>query len=182
MICLIGESGSGKSTIEKELCRTLKWSKVVSYTTRPPRPNEVDGEDYHFVDYETFYNMEQQGLFAESVRFRDWFYGSTTQELKTNDVFVIEPVGLKKLLSKQEELGLSFTTFYICVDEATRMIRMLQRGDDVDETYRRLNNDRLTFKDLEYSRLIDYTIDGTQSIKSIVSQIEAALSYDTTRA
>lgn len=49
MIALLGESASGKSTIEKELINKYGLKKIVSYTTRQPRVGEEDGVDYHFV-------------------------------------------------------------------------------------------------------------------------------------
>ena len=49
MIVLIGESASGKSSIERCLVEDYGYNKIVSYTTRPPRAGEVDGIDYHFA-------------------------------------------------------------------------------------------------------------------------------------
>ena len=145
MICLIGESGSGKSSIEKYLCDKHGLKKVVSYTTRPPRQGEVDGVDYHFITEEEFFAMKDNNEFAETTKFRDWYYGATIKELQNKDVFVIEPIGLKTLLDRKEELNLNLTPIYIYVAERVRMIRMLERGDDVDEVIRRVHNDRETF-------------------------------------
>ena len=49
IICLIGKSGSGKSTIEQKLCSDLEINHVISHTTRPPRKKELYGLEYHFV-------------------------------------------------------------------------------------------------------------------------------------
>ena len=48
----------------------------VSCTTRPPRPGEVDGKDYHFVTVETFHQMVEAGQFLEHARVFDNFYGT----------------------------------------------------------------------------------------------------------
>ena len=53
MIVLVGESASGKSSIERELV-ALGFNKIVTYTTRPMRKEDVDGETYHFITEEQF--------------------------------------------------------------------------------------------------------------------------------
>ena len=48
MIILVGESASGKSTIEKILTEKYGYKKTISYTTRQPRDGEINGVNYHF--------------------------------------------------------------------------------------------------------------------------------------
>ena len=55
LICVSAPSGSGKTTLCKAVRKArpeLIWS--VSYTTRDPRPNEVNGEDYYFISKDKF--------------------------------------------------------------------------------------------------------------------------------
>ena len=54
MIVIVGESASGKSTVEKILNEKYGMRKVVSYTTRPPRDTEVNGVDYNFISMNDF--------------------------------------------------------------------------------------------------------------------------------
>ena len=49
ILILCGPTASGKSTTQKVLCEKYGFNKVVTYTTREPRENEVFGEDYYFV-------------------------------------------------------------------------------------------------------------------------------------
>ena len=59
-------SGAGKTTIVKELLDKISTLRVsVSHTTRPPRPLEKNGKDYHFVSIEEFEGMIEDGLFLE---------------------------------------------------------------------------------------------------------------------
>jgi guanylate kinase len=59
-------SGAGKSTISRKLLAADSGLEMsVSATTRPPRPGEVDGKDYHFVDLEHFRAMVDAGEFLE---------------------------------------------------------------------------------------------------------------------
>ena len=71
-----GPSGSGKSTI----CRQLKdddsiWLSV-SATTRPPRPGEIDGEDYRFVSAEEFRRLIERSELLEFAQYGEHYYGT----------------------------------------------------------------------------------------------------------
>jgi guanylate kinase len=78
-----GPSGCGKNSIIKRLVeRYPKFYRTVSSTTRPPRPGEVDGEDYYFIDRETFLDQIRARLFAESNEYSGEWYGTHMQEVK----------------------------------------------------------------------------------------------------
>lgn len=71
-------SGAGKSSLVKAwLERDTAIGLSVSYTTRPPRPGEVDGVNYHFVDRETFMAMLGRGEFLESAEIYGNYYGTS---------------------------------------------------------------------------------------------------------
>ncbi len=70
-------SGAGKTSLVKALMeREPRIRFSVSYTTRPPRPNEIPGLDYHFVTMERFTEMAAQGEFLEHARVFDNCYGT----------------------------------------------------------------------------------------------------------
>lgn len=73
-----GPSGAGKGSVMRALLeRDPKLSKVVTYTTRPPRDGEVDGFDYRFVSHAEFHQMIEDGRVYEHERvYRDYYYGS----------------------------------------------------------------------------------------------------------
>ena len=77
LICISAPSGSGKTTLCK-LVRKIKpeliWS--VSYTTRNPRKNEVDGEDYNFISIKNFESLVGKGEFAEWEKVHGNYYGT----------------------------------------------------------------------------------------------------------
>ena len=71
-------SGAGKTSLVRALLESAGDDLVlsVSHTTRPPRPSEVDGRDYHFVAAETFRRMIAEGAFLEHARVFDNYYGT----------------------------------------------------------------------------------------------------------
>ena len=71
-------SGSGKTTLLKKILELFPSIQAnISYTTRPPRGNEVDGEDYHFVSEQTFQEMIKKGDFLEYEEVFGNFYGTS---------------------------------------------------------------------------------------------------------
>lgn len=66
LIVISGPSGAGKDTVVKQMQqRGLEFHFVTTATTRPPRPNEVDGKDYWFISHEEFSRMIEQDELME---------------------------------------------------------------------------------------------------------------------
>ena len=73
-------SGAGKSSLLRALLEADTGGRLelsVSHTTRAPRPGEIDGSDYHFVDVDIFEAMVTQGDFLEHARVFDHYYGTS---------------------------------------------------------------------------------------------------------
>jgi guanylate kinase len=76
-------SGAGKtSLVAALLASTPDIALSISYTTRPPRPGEVNGKDYHFVSRETFVDMTGRGDFLESAEIYGNLYGTSQSWIK----------------------------------------------------------------------------------------------------
>ena len=160
LIILVGESASGKSTIEKILSEQYGYKKTISYTTREPRKGkEVDGEDYNFITPDDFEKKINKDFFVEIGAYNGWLYGTREEQYSKNTVCVLTPHGLrqiKKNLTNQEELDIH--TFYIKVPRRDRLIKILQRGDDVDEAIRRNQSDVGQFDGIEDE--VDYVLEN----------------------
>ena len=77
LFVLSSPSGAGKTTISKKmLLADPDIALSISATTRPPRPGEVDGKDYHFVDTDTFKQMAADGEFLEWAHVFGHRYGT----------------------------------------------------------------------------------------------------------
>lgn len=76
-------SGTGKTSLVIALLEKIPHIKLsVSYTTRPARPGEADGVDYHFVDNKTFQKMIQNGDFLEYAEVFGHHYGTSKQSVE----------------------------------------------------------------------------------------------------
>jgi len=77
LFVLSSPSGAGKSTIARKLLASDAGLEMsVSATTRPMRPGEIDGKDYHFVDLERFRSMVANGEFLEWAHVFGHRYGT----------------------------------------------------------------------------------------------------------
>jgi guanylate kinase len=78
LFVITAPSGAGKSSlIAKLLADESGLTLSVSYTTRPPRPGEQDGREYHFVDRPAFVTMLERGEFLESAEVHGHHYGTS---------------------------------------------------------------------------------------------------------
>ena len=78
LFIITAASGAGKTSLVRELLEADQQIKLsVSYTTRQPRPGEVNGEHYHFVDDGTFVKMLSEGDFLESAHVHGARYGTS---------------------------------------------------------------------------------------------------------
>ena len=73
-------SGTGKTTLVKALVESLpKMTVSVSHTTRPKRPNEMQGMNYYFIDKAEFEHMTAEHAFLEYATIFDHYYGTSKQ-------------------------------------------------------------------------------------------------------
>lgn len=144
IICLIGKCATGKSTLEKELLKTGLFNPVVSMTTRPRRPGEIDGQSYNFVDDFTYDGLVGRGLvccqteyIVDGKRFRYGFDKNVLSEGKPN-LIVLNPIGLKEL-AENPEFKDNLAIFMVEASLGVRIGRYLSREDLTDgRAYKRL--------------------------------------------
>lgn len=170
MIILVGESASGKSSIEKNLVDNYGFKKIVSYTTRKPRLAETNGVDYHFISTELFLELKNQGFFAETATYNGWHYGTAKEDCTNDKVAVLTPHGLRQM-SKIK--GIDIISFYINVPRRDRLIKILQRGDNIEEAYRRSLSDVGQFDGIKDE--VDYVINNVGYEKSIEQMTKEVL-------
>ena len=162
LLLLVGPSGSGKSTVEELLVDKFgsRASKVVSHTTRAPRPEhkEVDGVHYHYVSEQFFHDNEDR--FVQSVYWYGTFYGSVIEVVEAADinVIVVEPTGVTQFEDYYKDSD-EVTTIpvYLNCSEETQRVRMLKRGDTPEEVEKRMTHDdiRERAKEVDFNLVID---------------------------
>lgn len=154
LVALFGKSGAGKDTIQNWMVSNLQDThKLISYTTRPPRDNEVDNQDYHFISVEEFNYMKEKNLFLETTEFRGWYYGTSIESLNENkiNIGVFNPSGVKNILDNFQNQILVFP-IEIQAPNKSRLIRSLARENNPDclEICRRFLADEEDFSNINF--------------------------------
>ena len=142
LLVLSSPSGAGKTTLGKRLlANDTNIRMSVSVTTRPPRPGEVDGRDYYFIDQAKFMTMRDAGQLLEWAPVFDNFYGTPRAAVEATlsaggDVFFdIEWQGARQLAKAMPD---DLVRVFILPPSAAALEHRLRtRGQDSDEVVRR---------------------------------------------
>lgn len=156
MLILIGPSASGKTEAVKILIKKYNMNKLVTYTSRNPRINEIDGVDYHFLTKDEFLKRIDEGFFIEYVQYNGNFYGTSYQDLSSDKVVILEPSGVLTYLKKAKDL---VKVCYLRTPISARLERMQFRGDDMEVIKQRIESDDLIFNE-EIEKHADWVIDS----------------------
>lgn len=172
IIVLVGKTASGKTTVANELCKNHGYKRIITYTTRPMRENEVQDVDYHFISDEQFNKMVENNEFTEYKRYNTahgvWSYGSVvTSEQELSDdcyVIILTPQGLRDLSKKISR----YIAFYLNVGLKSQLERLKKRGDEEQQIIKRLKNDAKDFENVldivDYGFFTDSTFSSPQEI------------------
>lgn len=165
LLILSSPSGAGKTTLTNMLraaFSSLRFS--VSHTTRRPRPNEVDGREYHFVDRPRFEAMVRDGAFAEHAEVHGNLYGTSLAEIRaasspgeghasTGVIFDVDYQGARQIKAHfPEAVGV-----FILPPSLSELERRLRGRGTEDEatTKRRLEAAK---REIEHYGFFDYVI------------------------
>lgn len=142
LLIISGPSGVGKTTITRAVERMIPGAVFsVSATTRPKRPNDVEGVDYHFVDDETFDRMIAQGEFLEHVNLFGKKYGTprkwVDEQLARGRLVILE-IDVVGAIKVKQQLPEAFGLFISPPSEETLLQRLRDRKrEGEDEIQRR---------------------------------------------
>lgn len=156
LIVISSPSGAGKTTLARKLAEQHNLHFSVSYTTRPPRPGETDGQDYHFVSNEEFSRKIEAQEFAEWATVHKNRYGTTVAtvdqaiEQGKDTLFDIDYQGARQIKQKWPNDSVLCFILPPSVEELERRLR--RRATDSEETISR----RLAVAHKELFHYTDY--------------------------
>lgn len=181
--CLIGKSGTGKDTVMENILadKELKIEKMVPYTTRPKRENEVDGVNYHYVDEVRMNEMEKDGLIVEKRSYNTvhgvWSYFTADKDIdRVKDYIIITTQeAIKKFV---DHFGKdSIYVIYLYLDDKERLIRCINReamqvSPNYKEVCRRFLGDEEDFSEEKLKKMdncifVDTMVNTQMSVEKI---------------
>jgi guanylate kinase len=144
-LILVGKAAAGKDFLKNRLAKK-GFVSGVSHTTRPPRENEVNHKDYHFVDKQEFEDMISCGDIVEYMEFNGWYYGQTKKDFDLADVMIMSKDGLDVLPKEYRDQCM---VIYLDPPRISRVERLEYRNDLNDSIVRRMNTDDDQFKNFK---------------------------------
>ena len=177
LIVISGASGTGKGTVCKKILNDLpEVAYSISATTRAPRPGEVDGKEYYFLDVDEFKNWIADGKFLEYAKVYGNFYGTPLNKIEERlnrgeDILLeIDVQGALNVKKKCPE-GIYIFLLPPSLEELKRRIE--GRGTETPESLsRRLKNAVAEIKigtEYDYVVVNDTIDNAVAQIKSIIA-------------
>lgn len=155
-IVLSGPSGVGKSTVVERLLEVDPEVRLaVSVTTRAPRPGEVEGRDYEFVDRTTFLARRDSGDFIEWAEVHGELYGTPRAELerrRAEGIDLVLDVDYQGGLAIKRAFPEAITIFILPPNLTGLEERLRRRGKDSEEVIAR----RLEVASHEMAQVVHY--------------------------
>ena len=159
MIILSSPSGAGKTTLVKLISKNKSLIVSVSHTTRKPRPNEINGVDYYFVNKSTFEDLINKNEFLEYANVFNNFYGTSkkkiTQKLDEgkNILFDIDWQGAEQI--KLRNLKYKIISIFILPPSKDVLRKRLSNRDMkdkliVEERMKQFDKDILHWKNYDF--------------------------------
>ena len=134
VIVLSSPSGAGKTTLVKKISKKNNFQISISYTTRIPRDNEVNGSDYYFIKKSEFKELIAQEELLEYAEVFNNFYGSSKTKVqnfiknKKNVLFDIDWQGTQQIRKKIDKKNL--ITFFILPPSKKTLINRLSEREN----------------------------------------------------
>ena len=179
MLVLSSPSGAGKTTISRAILQSDPGITMsVSVTTRPPRPGEIDGKDYFFVDKAHFDEMVKKGELLEHARVFDNYYGTPRARVEKalaegRDVlFDVDWQGTQQL---GDNARADLVTVFVLPPSLAELERRLRgRAQDPEDVVKK----RMSKAAVEMSHYFEYTYivindDVDKSIEAVRSILAA---------
>jgi len=159
MIILSSPSGAGKTTLSKLLSKQNNYYISVSHTTRKPRINEIDSQDYHFVSEDEFKSLIKNNEFLEYAKVFNNYYGTAKSSVINNLakgeklIFDIDWQGTEQI--KEKKLQYKLITFFILPPSKKVLFERLSNRDMkdkliVEERMKQFSKDVLHWKNYDY--------------------------------
>ena len=169
-------SGGGKSSLVKALLESTPNLQVsISYTTRPMRPREQQGVDYHFVDHTQFEALRDSGAFLEHAEVFGHCYGTSrawvTERLQqgTDVILEIDWQGKRQIAQSFPE---AVSIFILPPSRAVLEQRLRGRGQDDDEVIARrmqaATNEISHWNEFDYLVLNDDFQTAAADLKAVI--------------
>ena len=182
LFIIAAPSGCGKTSLVEALIKKTKNLCVsVSHTTRPPRPDEVNGINYYFVSINEFEEMIKNNAFVEHATVFDNHYGSSTKLIREKldeGVDVILEIDWQGARQVKENMPNAISIFILPPSNEALLGRLKQRAQDDEETINKRMSDAQNqmqhFNEFDYLVINDDFNSALNDLSLIICSLDKA--------
>lgn len=175
-VVLAGPSGSGKTTVGRALVRRGADARFsVSATTRPPRPEEKDGEDYRFVEREEFEALIEQDELLEWAEVHGELYGtprSALERARDDGVHLLLDIDIQGARSVRRLVPEAVLIFLLPPDGERIIRRLRERGSESEAQLRirmeEAETELAAVREFDYAVINDELDEAVHAVESIL--------------
>lgn len=201
LFIIAGSSGAGKTTLTRELITKLRdkynceLSRVVTYTTKSPRPGELSAQDYHYIGEMEFRAKIDQNFFLEWSCAYGAYYGSPRDilaKLKSGCslILIVDQAGVQEIYKfiaelsvakNQETLKNSLIYIWIQTSLVTLEQRLRTRSteSEVDLQHRlSLARQEILLKHEKLSAIFNYSVFNNNCVKLAIADLERIFEHE----
>lgn len=175
--CVLGRTGSGKSTVTKEAAKQLNMNILRSYSTRQYlRQGETKEKSDHILISQDEVEKYRNDMIAYTDRV-GYCNFATKQQLLDNDFYIINPTGYYELKLKTKNMDIELVTIMVNVPYNDLRQRARKRGD-YDAWQANYIKESEEFSNFEKSNLIDYFVLNDRSLEESVAKMIRIINKD----
>lgn len=182
LVIVSGPSGVGKDTIIKYIIERTAFTKFAAYTTRPPRPGEINGIDYRFTSEENFLKILSERPFLDHIQVNGYYYGTPLSDFERVVALnrrKILHLAVKSALLLKEHIPSVTTVFVMPPTHDDLISRLKNRGMTDEQIADRIASDPNKY---ELAPLCDFCVvnhkgaheDASRNILSFIKEPETS--------
>ncbi len=179
LLVVSAPSGAGKSSLVKALISSEPGLKVaVSHTTRAPRPGEINGKHYHFVDVRQFQEMLTQEAFIEHAEVFGNFYGTAKSSIEqplNEGLDLILEIDWQGARQVRQHFPKAASLFILPPSTQALRERLLSRGQDAEEIIegrmRQAQSEISHYPEFDYLLVNDLFDQALYEIRSLITAL-----------
>lgn len=166
---IVGKTCSGKDTVAHYLEEKYGFKRVVTYTTRPMRPDDVQDVSHHFVSCVDLSKYDD--VFSPTEIDSYWYFMRRSQFEGADCVVIVDPQGVKDF----REAGIPCKAIYVDCPEDLILKRAAERETDYGVVSSRLNAERARFDEFRRAEMYDWLVSNESTVDVLKALVDTAM-------
>lgn len=173
VLLVVGKTCSGKDTVAHFIENNYNFKRIITYTTRPMRPDDVQGVSHHFVSKDEMSGYSKADMFSPTKIAGHDYFMLREQFSKEDAVCIVDPKGVHDFA----RLGVEHYAIYVESPESLILERAKERGTDSEVVQTRLDAERDTFDSFRDSCAYEYRINNLSTVDELKAKTALCMAY-----